>query len=56
MSVHYPWPASALTQADMSLLHEVRQEGKKRVPITKLVARAVRTTYAGHNVLRKGGK
>ena len=46
MSVYrYPWPASALTPADMAALHAVREAGPSRVPITELIARAVRQVY-----------
>ncbi len=44
----YPWPASALTQADMSMLHAVREGGETHIPITELIARAVRATYGAH--------
>ena len=40
----YQWPASALTAADMKTLHAVR-EARPDVPITELIARAVRRTY-----------
>jgi hypothetical protein len=42
----YPWPASALTQEDMATLHAVRENGRARVPITQLIAEAVRRAYA----------
>lgn len=41
----YPWPASAITPMDMALLHSVRESSEPRVPISVLVARAVRATY-----------
>ena len=41
----YPWPASAITSEDMALLHSVRESTSPRVPISMLVARAVRATY-----------
>jgi hypothetical protein len=41
----YPWPASAITPKDMALLHSVRETAAKRVPITALVAEAVRQCY-----------
>ena len=44
----YPWPASALTQADMAVLHAVREGGEPRIAITELIARAVRQTYGAH--------
>ena len=43
--MNYPWPSSALTPHDMTLLHRVRQHGRPRTPINKLIARAVRETY-----------
>lgn len=46
MSVYrYPWPASALTPEDMARLHAVRESCHPRVPITTLIARAIRTQY-----------
>lgn len=41
----YPWPASALTPADMARLHAVREESSPRIPITELIARAVRMAF-----------
>ena len=41
----YPWPASALTADDMARLHAVREAGPDRVPITQLIAQAVRLAY-----------
>ena len=41
----YPWPASAITKEDMALLHSVRESSSPRVPISVLLARAVRATY-----------
>jgi hypothetical protein len=41
----YPWPASAITPQDMALLHSVRESSEPRVPISVLVARAVRAAY-----------
>lgn len=41
----YPWPASAITSKDMALLHGVRESSDKRVPISVLVAAAVRACY-----------
>ena len=46
----YPWPASALSQDDMARLHAVRETGPDRVPITELIARAVRQAYAQSTV------
>ena len=42
----YPWPASALSAEDMAVLYRVRESGVPRVPITELIAHAVRLTYA----------
>jgi hypothetical protein len=41
----YPWPASAITPQDMAVLHCVRENAERRVPISVLVARAVRACY-----------
>ena len=41
----YPWPASALTVEDMVLLYHVRKSLSPRVPITRLIAQAVRAMY-----------
>ena len=41
-----PWPASALSPDDMARLHAVREAGPDRVPITQLIAEAVRRAYA----------
>ena len=45
----YFWPASALEEADMKLLYRTREESEQRIPITQLIAHAVRATY-GHAV------
>ena len=42
----YPWPASAITTDDMAILHAVRESSLPRLPITALIAIAVRKTYA----------
>ena len=42
---YYPWPASALSADDMRMLHGVREGHPRRVPITQLIAEAVRQTY-----------
>lgn len=39
----YFWPASAITPADMALLHAAREAS--RVPISRLIAQAVRQTH-----------
>ena len=41
----YPWPASALSKADLKLLHAVRESSQPHVSITDLIAHAVRATY-----------
>jgi len=43
----YFWPASAITESDMGLLYRARESSPVPVPITQLIARAVRETY-GH--------
>lgn len=43
----WPWPASALSAQDMHLLYLARELSRKRQPITRLLAQAVRHTY-GH--------
>ena len=46
-SFRYAWPASQLTPADMRQLYAARESHPDRLPITELVARAVRAQY-GH--------
>lgn len=41
----YPWPASAITPDEMAILHAAREASRPRVPISRLIARAVRETY-----------
>ena len=41
----YPWPASAIGSDEMALLHSARESADTRVPITKLLANAIRTVY-----------
>lgn len=41
----YPWPASALTPDEMAMLYHARERSPGRVPITKLIAKAVRAAY-----------
>jgi hypothetical protein len=43
----YFWPASALTESDMTLLFRARETLPVRQPITQLIAHAVRETF-GH--------
>ena len=41
----YPWPASAILPDDMAMLHRARERSPGRVPITRLIAEAVRAAY-----------
>lgn len=41
----YPWPASALSPAEMKLLYVARETHPDRLPITRLIAEAVRSAY-----------
>ena len=41
----YPWPASALSRDEMAMLHCARERSPSRVPITQLIAEAVRAAY-----------
>ncbi len=41
----YPWPASAITPDDMALIHAARESSQPRIPITRLLAHAVRETF-----------
>ena len=41
----YPWPASRLTPDEMTMLYHARQRSPVRVPITQLIAEAVRAAY-----------
>ena len=43
--LRYPWPASGLNDQDMRLLYRAREEARPRIPITRLVAEAVRKAY-----------
>jgi hypothetical protein len=45
INYRYPWPASALGRKDMEMLHAVRESTSPRVPITRLIAQAVASTY-----------
>lgn len=47
----YFWPASAITPADMALVYAARETGQPRVPISELIAQAVRQTYGQIDVL-----
>lgn len=41
----YFWPASAITPDDMALLHAARESSQPRVPISRLIAQAIRNQY-----------
>ena len=41
----YFWPASAITPDDMALLYQARESAPVRIPISRLIARAIRQTY-----------
>jgi hypothetical protein len=41
----YPWPASAISRAEMALLHRAREASKPRIPITELVRLAIVGAY-----------
>jgi len=42
---YYQWPASALTEDDMALLHHARERTNPGTPINHLLARAVRQVF-----------
>ena len=46
----YFWPASAITEADMELLYRAREASPDRIPISRLIAHAVRETYGRQEV------
>jgi hypothetical protein len=41
----YRWPATSLSAADMAALYAVRESSRPRIPISDLIARAVRAQY-----------
>jgi hypothetical protein len=41
----YPWPASAITPEDMERLYLLRESSASSIPITELIATAVRQAY-----------
>ncbi len=43
--LRYPWPASGLSHQDMQLLHNAREKARPRMPITRLIAEAVRRVH-----------
>ncbi len=40
----YPWPASAVTDKEMEVLYNMRQQTK--TPISKLIKEAINKTYS----------
>lgn len=48
----YAWPASAISADDMAVLFHVRESGECRVPISQLIARAVRETYGSQTSIK----
>ena len=48
----YPWPVSALSEDDMALLHAAREASTPRVPITKLIHKAVIASYGENRSLK----
>ena len=42
----YPWPASAISPTEMAILHRIRESSRPRVPITRLIAQAIRHQYS----------
>jgi hypothetical protein len=55
-SSKYPWPASAITPEDMALIHAVRESSRPRIPITRLLAHAVRETFGRYAETTPAGK
>ena len=49
----YFWPASAITPDDMALLYRAREQLPQRIPITQLLAKAVRESF-GHLAAEDG--
>ena len=41
----YFWPASGISESDMSLLYRAREASPEHIPISRLIAHAVRETY-----------
>lgn len=46
----YFWPASAITPADMALVYKARESAQPRIPISELIARAIRHTYGQYAI------
>ena len=49
---HYPWPASALTGDEMAMLYHFRESHPDRIPITRLIADAVRAAYGSSQTVQ----
>lgn len=49
----YFWPSSAITSADMALVYAARESRSPRVPISDLIAQAIRHTYGQASVLNQ---
>ena len=45
----YPWPASAISPTEMAILHRIREASRPRVPITRLIAQAIRHQYSRYS-------
>ena len=45
----YPWPASAISPTEMAILHRIRESSRPRVPITRLIAQAIRHQYGRYS-------
>ena len=45
----YPWPASAISPTEMAILHRIRESSRPRVPITRLIAQAIRHQYSQYS-------
>ena len=43
--LRYPWPSSGLSPQDMRLFYHAREEARPRIPITRLIAEAVRRVH-----------
>ena len=46
---NYAWPATGIHKEEMSLLHSVRESLPERIPITRLLAKAVRVAYGSES-------
>ena len=52
----YPWPASAISPTEMAILHRVRESSRPRVPITRLIAQAIRHQYSQYSQCSQSGQ